>query len=434
MSEIIENENIALKEEVCQAVHSEEDKVVETEIVEGTGIETVEETEIEINQEDMMANFDNKLPKLFRGAIILGTVVKIKNDEVYVDICWKSEGIIPANEISATKVLDVNEILKVGDKITTMVLKVENEDGHAVLSRRRAKEIEAREQLTTFAETKEEIQAVVTEAVKGGLLVDLGMRGFIPASQIQLGYVEDLNQFVGQTLRLRVIEFDESNKKLVLSQKVILAEEQQEKKKQLFSTIKEGDVLNGIVRRLTDFGAFIDIGGVDGLLHISDMAFSRVKHPSEYVKVNDEVEVKILSIDAERGRISLGLKQLKLDPWLSVGDKYAVDSIVKGKVVRIATFGAFVQLEDGVDALVHISQLADRRIAKVDEVVSVGEIITAKIIECKPEEKRISLSIREVLSDERKSEEKELIESQEEEPNVTIGDYVSEVAKEKSEE
>jgi len=308
-----------------------------------------------------------------------------------------------------------------------MVTRVENNEGYTMLSRRRASEIEAREKLAELAQTKEEVQAKVTEVIKGGLLVDLGMRGFVPASQVDVGYVDDLSKYVGQTLRLRIIEFDASKRKLVLSQKAILAEEQKEKREKLFETLKEGDVVKGTVRRLATFGAFVDIGGIDGLLHVSDMAFSRINHPSEVVNVDDEVDVQVLNIDREKAKISLGLKQMRNNPWSNINEKYPEGSIVKGKVVRIAPFGAFVQLEDGVDALVHISQLANQRVNRVEDIVKVGDEVSAKVIECKPEEKRISLSIKETLVDSQKAEEQEALESQQEVSEVTIGDVVGDI-------
>ncbi|HHV64562.1 MAG TPA: bifunctional 4-hydroxy-3-methylbut-2-enyl diphosphate reductase/30S ribosomal protein S1 [Peptococcaceae bacterium] len=421
MSEIMEKTNEAL--DIAQA--EPEKNVVEPKE------ETVEENTA-VNNEDeerTMESFENELPKIYGGAIVKGTVVKITEEEVFVDIGWKSEGVIPIDELTATKVLDINDVVKVGDTLRAMVTKVENNEGYTVLSRKRVAEYEAKERLAKAAENKEEIQGKVTEVVKGGLVVDLGMRGFIPASQIELGFVEDLNKYIGKTLRLRIIEFDPNKKKLVLSQKAILAEEQIAKREQLLQSLKEGDVVKGIVRRLTNFGAFVDLGGIDGLLHVSDMAFSRVNNPADLVKVDDEVEVQVLSVDREKGRISLGLKQLREDPWARVGEKYPLNSIVQGRVVRIAPFGAFVQLEDGVDALVHISQLSDRRVAKVEDVVQVGEIISAKVIECKPEEKRISLSIKELILDSLKAIDQELLANQEQTPEVTIGDAVGDIAK-----
>jgi len=407
-------------EEVCNKM---------SEFMEKTQIQEAEESAVKTvyDEENMMENFDQGLPKLYRGAIVKGTVVKITGDEVFVDIAWKSEGMIPFEELSATKVSNIHDLVKIGDTISVMVMRVENQEGYPVLSRKRANEVEAKEQLAHLAESKEEVQAVVTEAVKGGLLVDLGMRGFVPASQVETGFVDNLEKYIGKTLRLRVIEYDEYKKKLVLSQKVILAEEQESKKEKLMETIKEGDIVKGTVRRLADFGAFVDLGGMDGLLHISDMAFSRVKHPSEIVNIGDEVEVQVLAIDAQKGRISLGLKQLKTNPWSAAAEKYTVGSIVHGKVVRIAPFGAFVELEDGVDALVHISQLADHRVIKVQDVVQVGQEITAKVIDFKPEDKKISLSIRELLTEASEASAHQDLVNLPDIPEVTIGEKIGNI-------
>jgi len=419
MSEIMDKIDGAPEEERAIAGNQQEPEAgldSEVQVAEETAAPTPNE------EDDNMDNFANQLPQIYGGAIVKGKVVKITNEEVFVDIAWKSEGIIPSEEVSATRVLDIHDILKVGDTVTAMVTKVENKEGYTILSRKRVVENESKARLAQLAESKEEVTSKVTEAIKGGLLVDLGMRGFVPASQIEMGFVEDLNKYVGKTLRLRVIEFDPVKKRLVLSQKAILAEEQASKREELLETLKEGDTVKGVVRRLTTFGAFVDLGGMDGLLHVADMAFSRVNNPSEIVKVDDEVEVQILSIDKEKGRISLGLKQLKVNPWSVAAEKYPVGSLVQGKVVRITTFGAFVQLDDGVDALVHISQLADRRVMKVEDVVKAGQMITAKVIECKPEEKRISLSIKEAVADTQRENDRMAMESQQEAPGVTIGD------------
>lgn len=406
---------------------NEKESQLETEKPEQSVQENVEQGAAAISEhkEGNMETWDEGLQTIHRGALVTGTVVKMTEEEVFVDIGWKSEGIISLRELSAARVEKPEEVVAIGDQITAMVLRVENEEGYPVLSRRRAAEIEAVERLQKAFENQEEIQAKVAEVVKGGLLVDVGMRGFVPASQVQLGYVEDLNQFLGQTLRLRIIDFDPDKKKVVLSQKTILAEEQSAKKARLLETLQEGEVVKGVVRRLTNFGAFVDIGGIDGLLHVSDIAYSRVKHPSEFVNVGDELEVQVLKVDREHEKISLGLKQLKQSPWATVAEKYPVGSLVSGKVVRLAPFGAFVQLEDGIDALVHISQLSDRRVAKVEDAVKVGEMISAKVVEVKPEEKRVSLSIKEAIAEANAQVDAELLANQPEIAPVTIGDVVS---------
>jgi 4-hydroxy-3-methylbut-2-enyl diphosphate reductase len=375
-----------------------------------------------IKEEFDMSCWDKDFQKIYRGAVVTGTVVKLTNDEVFVDIGWKSEGIIDLKELSNSPVTNPTEVVSVGDKVTAVVLQVSNEEGYAVLSKRRVGETDAINRLAELAENKGEISAVVTEVVKGGLLVDVGIRGFIPASQVQLGYIEDLSTFVGQTLRLRVLEFNPAKRKVILSQKVILAEEQAQKRAHLLETLNEGDVVKGIARRITNFGVFVDLDGIDGLLHISDMSYSRISHPSELINIGDEIEVQVLKVDKESGKISLGLKQLKPSPWTLVAEKYPVGSLVNGKVVRIASFGAFVQLEDGIDALIHISQLANRHVAKVEDVVKVGDMVNAKVIECKPEEKRISLSIRQAVEEAASAADAEALAQQPQTPEMKIGD------------
>ncbi|MDD2234006.1 MAG: bifunctional 4-hydroxy-3-methylbut-2-enyl diphosphate reductase/30S ribosomal protein S1 [Desulfitobacteriaceae bacterium] len=378
-----------------------------------------------IKEDFNMAGWDKDFQKIYRGAVVTGNVVKMTSEEVFVNIGWKSEGLIDLKELSSSPVTNPAEIVSVGDEVTAVVLRVSNEEGYVVLSKRRVGETDAINRLAELAESKEEISALVTEVVKGGLLVNVGVRGFVPASQVQLGYTEDLSGFVGQTLRLRVLEFNPAKRKVILSQKVILAEEREQKRAQLLESLKEGDVVKGIARRLTNFGVFVDLGGIDGLLHISEMSYSRISHPSELVNAEDEIEVQILKIDAENGRISLGLKQLKPSPWTFVAEKYPVGALINGKVVRIASFGAFVQLEDGVDALIHISQLANRHVAKVEEVVKVGDIICAKVIECNPEEKRISLSIRQAAEEAASEADAEAMAQQTETPEMTIGDALT---------
>jgi 4-hydroxy-3-methylbut-2-enyl diphosphate reductase len=384
-------------------------------------------SEMNENENEMdMANWLESFQDLHLGARVTGKVVKITNDEIFVDIGWKSEGVIPfVDEKGVRQTLSGD--LSIGDEISAVVIRVENEEGHTVLSKRQADEEKAQERLEKFAESKEEIQAKVVEVVKGGLLVDVGLRGFVPASQLQLGYVEALNQFLGQTLRLRIIEFDPAKRKVVLSQKIILEEEQANKRRHLLDTLKVGDIVTGVVRRMADFGAFVDIGGIDGLLHVSEMAYARIKHPTEMLKTGDVVEVQVLKFEHQTGKLSLGLKQLKVSPWVQVAEKYPVGSLVKGVVVRIVSFGAFVGLADGVDGLVHISQLADHRVNKVEEVLKVGDMVSAKVIECKPEAKRISLSMREMLKDAAQASDAEAMASQPTIKPVTIGDVLGKI-------
>lgn len=376
------------------------------------------------NENEMnMTSWLEGLQKIKMGARVTGTVAKVTREGVFVDIGWKCEGFIPVNEFALGQTT-LEDIVSIGDTVRAVVIRMENEEGYTVLSKRQADEDGAHERLEKIAESKEEIQAKVVEVVKGGLVVDVGLRGFVPASQIQLGFVEDLNQFLGQTLRLRLIEFDASKRKVVLSQKVLLNEEQAVKRQQLLETLKEGDVVSGIVRRMADFGVFVDIGGMDGLLHISEISYTRIKHPSEVLAIGDEVEVQVLKLDPQTNKLALGLKQLKQSPWTQAGVNYPVNSIVQGKVARITSFGAFVSLGEGVDGLVHISQLSDQRVNKVEDVLKVGDMVTAKVIQCNPEEKRISLSIREAVTDSTRENDTEALAGQAEIQPVTIGDVL----------
>ena len=382
------------------------------------------------NENEMnMASWLEGLQKIHLGARVSGTVVKITREEIFVDIGWKCEGVIPLNEFSIQQT-SLEDHVSIGDTVSAVVIRVENEEGYTVLSKRKADEEGAHERLEKVAESKEEIQAKVVEVVKGGLVVDVGLRGFVPASQIQLSYVEDLNQFLGQTLRLRLIEFDASKRKVVLSQKIILEEEKAIKRDQLLETLKEGDLVSGIVRRMADFGVFVDIGGMDGLLHISDISYSRIKHPSDVLSIGDEVEVQVLRLDHQTGKLALGLKQLKESPWVQAGVNYPLGSIIQGKVARITPFGAFVALGEGVDGLVHISQLSEQRVNKVEDVLKVGDMVTAKVIQCNPEEKRISLSIREAIADSSRANDTQALAGQAEIQPVTIGDAVGKIRSE----
>jgi small subunit ribosomal protein S1 len=380
-----------------------------------------------------MATWEQAMQDVKRGKIVTGTVVRVTNDEVLVDIGGKSEGVVPINELAVKAPAHPGDIVAVGDKIQVMILRVENEDGYPLLSKRKADQLGAIDKLAAAFKNGDELTAPVVDVVKGGLLVDVGMRGFIPASQIQRGYVEDLQQFVGQSLRARIIEFDQEKNKVVLSQKVILEAEASKAREALWETIQEGQIVKGTVRRLANFGAFIDIGGLDGLLHISDMSYSRIKHPSELVKEGDEVQVYVLKIDREQQKVSLGLKQTMPSPWEGAAAKYHEGAIVTGSVVRLAPFGAFVKLEEGIDGLIHISQLADRRVIKPEEVVQLGQQVTVKVIEFKAAEKRISLSLKEVQADQENKAVAELLETQPEPSGFTIGDALGRLVEKEGE-
>ena len=341
-----------------------------------------------------MEDVESTLVQLRPGQIVTGTVVQITEDEVCVNVGYKSDGLVKKSDLSSTDV-------KVGDEIEAEVVKVNDGEGNVLLSQKNIINRKAWEDIVAKQEAGEFVEGVGKEAVKGGLLANvMGIRAFIPASQLSLRYVEKIEEFVGQTMMLKIIEIDKTKKRIVASRKQVLVIEEAARKKELWNTFEVGSVVKGTVRRLADFGAFVDIGGIDGLVHVTDLSWGRVKHPSDVVAVGQEIEVKILNVDPERERISLSYKQTQPRPWAVAGEKYPVGSVVEGKVVRITTFGAFVELEPGLDGLVHISQCALTRIAKVEDAVNVGDIVRVKVLDVNTEAKRISLSIREVLEDE----------------------------------
>ena len=367
------------------------------------------------------------------GEIVTGVVVQINQDEVLVDVGSKSEGVISLRELACCDVTSPHDIVKVGDKIDVYVLKSEDKEGRIILSKEKADAEKAWEVLEGNLESGEIVNGTVREVVKGGLLVDVGVRAFLPASLVDRVYVEDLSKFLGQEISARVIELNRPRKKVILSRKAILEEEYAKNREGMFENVQEKQVVRGIVRRLTNFGAFVDIGGMDGLLHISEMAWYRINHPSEIVKVGDEVDVMVLRVDRDNEKISLGLKQVMGNPWEGVEEKYPVGAIVNARVVRLAPFGAFVQLEPGVEGLVHISHLAERHVAKPDEVVSEGQEVPVKVLSVDPEEKRIRLSIREVQKLPREPRAPRTAEAQRSEQrddgggNLTIGDLVGNI-------
>jgi len=349
----------------------------------------------EVAQEDttIPENIDIPAAATFeKGDIITGKVAQVDEDQILIDVGGKSEGIVPKGEISATG--DAVD-LKPGDEIEVFVIKSENEEGHPILSIRRADRLKAWENIEDAFEKNTEMLGKAVEVVKGGILVDIGIRGFVPASLVERGYVENLEEYVGKDLRVKIIELDRANNKVVLSQKVILDEEFDKQKQETWSNIEVGQVRKGIVQRITNFGAFVDIGGVDGLLHVSEISWGRVDHPKDILQEGQEISVIILGANKDTEKVSLGLKQLQDNPWNVAAAKYPADSIVKGKVLRIASFGAFVEIEPGVEGLVHISQLSEEHVEKTEDVLSVGDEVEVKIIGVDTEAQKMSLSVKE---------------------------------------
>ncbi len=359
----------------------------------------------EPGQEEMM-NLDlaGTPRQIQQGDVISGTVVQVREDEVLIDIGGKSEGIIQRQELALKSVGHPREIVQEGDVIEVFVLRVDNDEGHLMLSKKRADRSKALQKVEGALDTKEELAGEVLKVVKGGLLVDvMGMRGFVPASLVERGYVGDLEKYVGKELRLRVIEFDKNRGKVVLSQKAILQEEYIQAQRELWDTIQSGEIRKGIVRHLTNFGAFVDLGGVDGLLHISELSWGRIKHPSEAVREGDEVDAYVIAVDKENKRISLSLKQAQSNPWRTVDERYQIGQVVKGTIVRLVSFGAFVEVEPGVEGLVHISRIADYRVAKPEDVISAGEEIDVKILDINKQDQRISLSIKDAVKNDKEN-------------------------------
>lgn len=356
------------------------------------------------------------------GDLVKGKVVKVSADEVLVDIGGKAEAILPAAELAYGRINPI-ETISVDQEFIVEVLK-EDKEGNTIVSRKKAAIDEAYNKLEKAKENDEIITATATEVVKGGLLVDVGVRGFVPASQVDRSFVEDLSVYLNKELKVKVIELDKDNRKAVLSQRIVLDEEAEREKEALWNKIEEGQVRKGVVRRLTNFGAFVDIGGIDGLLHVSEMSWGRINHPSDVVKENDEIEVYVLKLDREKGKVSLGLKQLIKSPWEEARDKYQEGMIVHGKIVRVASFGAFIELEQGVEGLAHISQLSVKRVSKVEDILSVGQEVDAKIIEFNPERKRLSLSLKDVITDKEQAEYRAFLSQQNEGSLATIGELI----------
>jgi len=378
------------------------------------------------------------LPRLRRGKILSGVVVQITDNEVLVDIGGKGEGVIPLEELSHRKITDPREVVSVGDTIQVMVLRPEDEEGRPILSKRRADRIEAWNKLEEALANGTEVQGEVIEVVKGGLLVDVGVRGFVPASLLEMSYVPDLSPYVGKTLRLKVVELDRSKNKVILSHRAVLEEDLARQREATWASLEKGQVRKGIVRRLTNFGAFVDLGGVDGLLHISEISWGRIDHPGEALEENQEIEVVVLDVNREEGRISLGRKQLLPNPWDTAAERYPVGSIVQGKVLRLAPFGVFVEVEPGIEGLIHISQLADRHVERCEEVVQPGDVIPVKVLGVDPEAQRMSLSLRQALKEKSKRENRQPARREEEEETnsgatVTLGELFGDLLEETKE-
>jgi small subunit ribosomal protein S1 len=348
----------------------------------------------DIDEKEMDGLVDKTIIDFDEGDIVNGTVVKIGHDEVLLDIGYKSEGVIPARELSIRKDADPNDIVSLGQHIEALVLQKEDKDGRLILSKKRAEYERAWNRVEEKFNKGENVEGEVIEVVKGGLILDIGLRGFLPASLVDLRRVKDLNAYLGTHIEARVIEMDRNRNNVVLSRRVVLEDARKEERAEILSKLKPGMRLKGTVSSIVDFGAFVDLGGIDGLVHISELSWNHVNHPSEVVKVGQEVEVEVLDVDMNRERISLGLKQTTEDPWRSLVKKYPVGAIVEGKVTKLVPFGAFVELGDGIEGLVHISEMAKQHVDQPSQVTHVGEMVHVKVMEIDLDRRRVSLSMK----------------------------------------
>ncbi|KUG23175.1 ssu ribosomal protein s1p [hydrocarbon metagenome] len=340
---------------------------------------------------DFKALFEQSLNQLQYGDIARGKVVQIKDDKIMVDVGWKTEGYIPALEV---KDAQGNVNISVGDEIDVFIDKRDSE-GNLVLSKDKASKFKIWEDIKNACDNNVLIEGVVVEKVKGGLSVDIGINAFLPGSQIDVRPVKDLDKYVGQTLDFNVLKYDRKRNNVVLSRRSIVALEREAEKKDILKSIQEGNVVEGTIKNITDYGVFIDLGGIDGLLHVTDISWGRIAKPSEHFRKGEKIKTKVLSFDAEKERVSLGLKQLMDNPWEKIMEKYAVGSVVEGKVVNLTDYGVFVELEPGVEGLVHISEMYwTREIKHPSKVLSVGEAINVMVLEVNPDTKRVSLSLK----------------------------------------
>jgi small subunit ribosomal protein S1 len=361
----------------------------------GNGAASSDNLLIEVDGK-LVPNYDATIHPFSEGDVVSGKVVRIDQDEVLVDIGYKSEGVIPSNELSIRKTVKPSEEVELGEEVDALVLTKEDQEGRLILSKKRARFEKAWRRIEKAADSGEPVEGTVIEVVKGGLILDLGVRGFLPASLVDIRRVQNLDEFMGQKLECKVIELNRSRNNVVLSRRAVLEEERKEVREQILGRLQPGQVVEGKISNIVDFGAFVDLEGIDGLIHISELSWSHVNHPSEVVSIGDTVRVKVLDIDRDRQRISLGLKQTQEDPWQRVLNEYSQGDVVDGKVTKIVAFGAFVQILPGVEGLVHISELAQHHVESPAEVVRPGDELKVQILEVDDSRRRLSLSVKRV--------------------------------------
>jgi small subunit ribosomal protein S1 len=350
--------------------------------------------ENDLSDEDFEAALEGTVHAMEEGKIIEGVVVKVDPDEVLLDIGWKSEGVIPSRELSIKLDVDPNTVVQVGDVVEALVMKKEDEEGRLVLSKKRAQYERAWGTIEKIYTDDKTVQGTVIEVVKGGLILDIGLRGFLPASLVEMRRVRDLAPYVGEQLECKIIELDKNRNNVVLSRRKFLEETQSEFRNEFLMSLQKGEIRAGVVSSIVNFGAFVDLGGVDGLVHVSELSWKHIDHPSEVVEVGDQVEVEVLDVDLDRERVSLSLKATQEDPWQKFAREHAVGEVVDGEVTKLVPFGAFVKVADGIEGLVHISELAERHVEVPEAVVNVGDQIEVKVIDIDTVRRRISLSLK----------------------------------------
>ena len=344
--------------------------------------------------EEILAAVDQTIKYFDDGDIVEGTVVKVDRDEVLLDIGYKTEGVILARELSIKHDVDPDEIVSVGDEIEALVLQKEDKEGRLLLSKKRAQYERAWGTIERIKEEDGVVTGSVIEVVKGGLILDIGLRGFLPASLVEMRRVRDLQPYVGRELEAKIIELDKNRNNVVLSRRAWLEQTQSEVRTNFLQTLQKGQVRSGVVSSIVNFGAFVDLGGVDGLVHVSELSWKHIDHPSEVVEVGNEVTVEVLDVDFDRERVSLSLKATQEDPWQAFARTHAIGQVVPGKVTKLVPFGAFVRVEDGIEGLVHISELAQRHVEVPEQVAKVGDEVFVKVIDIDLERRRISLSLK----------------------------------------
>jgi small subunit ribosomal protein S1 len=344
--------------------------------------------------EDFLAAVEKTLKFFNDGDLIEGTVVKIDRDEVLLDVGYKTEGVIPSRELSIKHDVDPNDVVKVGDVVEALVLQKEDKEGRLILSKKRAQYERAWGDVEKVRDTDGVVTGTVIEVVKGGLIVDIGLRGFLPASLIELRRVRDLTPYLGTEVEAKILELDKNRNNVVLSRRALLEQTQSESRSSFLTNLQKGQIRKGVVSSIVNFGAFVDLGGVDGLVHVSELSWKHIEHASEVVEVGLEVTVEILEVDMDRERVSLSLKSTQEDPWQVFARTHAIGQVAPGKVTKLVPFGAFVRVADGIEGLVHISELSGKHIELAEQVVSVGDDVFVKVIDIDLERRRISLSLK----------------------------------------